>query len=84
MDCKQLIVIASKYDWNKIKTKNPYLMSWIKMINSKRTRINLYYTTGTVGISIRGQKEKFLKQQKLDQIALLFENDAYANEGCNN
>ena len=74
MDCNYLKLCAKRNDWVMIKTKNKYLLSWIKIINKKKKiRINIYWSTGTVGICLPNIQEKFIKKQNENDILQIFE-----------
>ena len=69
MEPTELQHTAEIYGWNTIKTKHPTLLSF----KNSGIRINIYYTTGTVGICIPKKREKFLYKQTTDQVEKLFE-----------
>ncbi len=74
MNCNHLKLYGKKNNWILIETKNPYLLSWMKMIDKKKKiRINIYYTTGTIGICIPNCAEKFIKNKSENDVKIIFE-----------
>ena len=76
MQPEQLRKMAERSGWNVIATKNKNLASFVIGNNNtskKRIRINVYWTTGTVGICIPHRKEKFVKKQTKFDIDKLFQ-----------
>ena len=76
MQPKQLQKMAERTGWNVIVTKNKNLVSFVITNNNtpkKRIRMNVYWTTGTVGICIPHRKEKFIRKQTKFGIDKLFE-----------
>lgn len=77
MDPTTLQKMAEKNGWSLITTKNARLISFaIKNEKLKRIRLNIYYTTGTVGICKPNQQEIYIRKQSKDDIERLFQSIA--------
>ena len=69
MEPRELQNTAKTYGWYIIKAKQPKLLSF----GQDGIRINIYYTTGTVGICVPKQQQRFVYKQTSTEIRKLFE-----------
>ena len=69
MEPTELQNTAKTYGWYMIKTKQAKLISF----GHDGIRINIYYTTGTVGICIPKKQQRFIYKQTSTEIRKLFE-----------
>ena len=75
--------MAKEYGWTHVATKNKYLLSFRAASHGKQKnmRINIYYTTGTIGVCYPHEKEKYTKGNTIQDVELMFANKGYENEG---
>ena len=71
MEPTELKHMAERCGWRAIKTKHPTLISFRNGDN--KIRMNVYFTTGTVGVCIPKKRETFKYKQSKYDIQKLFE-----------
>ncbi len=84
MDKRIITEIAKNSGWSKLNNKNKRLVSFIKVIGKgkkDKIRMNIYFTTGTIGICYPKTPESFSYNNTIDDVTALLQNDEMEQEG---
>lgn len=75
----QIRKMAMMNDWDEIENiKDPTMISFTKIINDSPARMNIWFTTGTVGTALnhpkQGKTQLFRKHVNMKEMELIFQN----------
>ena len=74
MDPQQLEKIAIQNGWTRVTTKNKVLLSFkIRNVEGKKIKLNIYFTTGTIGVCQPKRRESYRYKQTMVEVERLFQ-----------
>lgn len=73
-----IFALATENGWDPIEVKDPTMVSFLKFMNGARARINVWFTTMTVGTYLehpkQGKTQLFRRRVTEKELKLIFKN----------